>query len=197
MKDRYLITQSLLSGWLYSYKTETGYDDFLRTLRREPLHQTKAMLDGIRFENCLNSVLNGEKIYQDHEWFIPITQLSALLCGAQQQVKVSKDVTINGINFVLYGVLDYLKAGIIYDTKYSGTYRVGKYLSSPQHPMYLGIIQEAYEFRYLICDGRYIYQETYRPGEFEPIETTIEHFISYLDRQNLVKTYTELWKSKF
>ena len=59
---RFLITQSLLSSWLWSYKLENGYEDFLKTLRREPIQQTKAMRDGIHFENVLNAVLNGAEI---------------------------------------------------------------------------------------------------------------------------------------
>ena len=40
---RFLITQSLLSSWLWSYKLENGYEDFLKTLRREgQFQQTKA-----------------------------------------------------------------------------------------------------------------------------------------------------------
>lgn len=195
--SRYLITQSLLSSWQWGLVLENGYEDFLKTLRREPIPQNKAMLEGIRFENVLNATLKGAEIGIDHEWYKPIMELYPTLVGSQQQVSASKDVTIDGVPFVLYGKLDYLKAGIIYDTKYSKTYSVGKYLDSPQAPMYLALIPEAREFQYKICDGKYIYTETYRPDEVEPIERTIKHFMDFLDKQNLVKTYCEFWKSKY
>ena len=196
-QSKYLLTQSLLSSWLWSYKLENGFEDFLKTLRKEPIQQTKAMLEGIRFENVLNATLNGAEIEPTHEWYKPITELYAVLQGSQQQVSVSKDITVDGMPFVLYGKLDYLKAGIIYDTKFSGTYRVGKYLDSPQHPLYLTLVPEAYEFQYKVCDGQYVYTETYRPDEVEPIERTIKHFMSFLDKQDLVKTYCDNWKSKY
>jgi hypothetical protein len=192
-----LITQSLLSSWLWSYKLENGYEDFIKTLRREPIQQTKAMLEGIRFENCLNAVLNGAEIEPDHEWYNPIMELYPTLYGSQQQAAPSKDVVIDGICFVLYGKLDFLKAGVIYDTKYSKTYRVGKYIDSPQHPMYFAIVPEAREFQYKICDGKYIYTETYHPDEVDPIERTIKHFMDFLDTHNLVKTYCSNWQSKY
>lgn len=195
--NRYLITQSLLSSWQWGLVLENGYEDFLKTLRREPIQQNKAMLEGIRFENVLNATLNGAEIEPTHEWYKSITELCATLNGAQQQAAVSRDITINGIPFVLYGKLDYLKAGIIYDTKYSGTYRVGKYLDSPQHPMYFALVPEAHEFQYKICDGKYIYTEAYRPDEVEPIERTIKHFMDFLNKMNLVETYTANWKSKY
>lgn len=197
LSNRFLITQSLLSAWQWSYKTDDGYDDFLRTLRNERGPQTRQMLDGIRFENVLNATLNGAEIEPKHEWYKPIKTLSRGLAGAAQQVRLSKDITVDGVGFVLYGVLDFLKAGIIYDTKYSKTYKVGKYLDSPQHPMYFALVPEAYAFKYKICDGAYIYTETYRPDEVEPIERTIKQFMGFLDRQNLVEVYCDNWKSKY
>ena len=195
---RFLITQSLLSGWLWSYKLENGFEDFLRTLRREPIQQTRAMLEGIRFENCLNAVLDGAEIEPTHEWYKPIMELYPTLYGAQQQVRLSRDITVQGVPLVLYGVFDFLKAGIIYDTKYSKTYkRYGKYLDSPQHPAYFALCPEAREFQYKICDGKYIYTETYRPDEVEPIERTIGHFMDFLDKMNLVSVFYENWKSKY
>jgi len=195
--SRFLITQSLLSAWRWSLILETGYDDFLKTLRREPIQPNKAMLDGIRFENCLNAVLDGAEIEPTHEWYKPIMELYPTLYGAQQQASPSKDIVVDGISFVLYGKLDFLKAGVIYDTKYSKTYRVGKYIGSPQHPMYFALVPEAREFQYKICDGKYIYTETYRPDEVEPIERTIKNFMGFLDKMNLVETYTTAWRSKF
>ena len=59
---RFLITQSLLSSFQWGLRLENGYEDFLKTLRREPIQQNKAMLEGNRFENCLNAVLNGAEI---------------------------------------------------------------------------------------------------------------------------------------
>jgi hypothetical protein len=197
MSNRFLITQTLLSSWQWVYKLDDGYQDFLDTLNKKPIHQTKAMLEGIRFENVLNAVLSGANIDPSHEWYEPIMELKPTLEGAQQQVKVSRDIQVNGLNFVVYGVLDFLKAGIIYDSKYSKTYHAGKYLDSPQHPSYFFIVPEAYEFQYKICDGTYIYTETYRPDEVDPIERTIGHFMDFLDRQNLVDTYTENWLSKY
>lgn len=196
-QNKCLITQSLLSSWLYTYKTDSGYMDFLKALRKEPVQPTKAMLDGIRFENVLNATLNGAEIEPDHEWYKPITELCPTLYGAQQQVRLSRDMRIDGINFVLYGVLDYLKAGTVYDTKYSKTYRVGKYLDSPQHPMYLALVPEAREFQYKICDGKYIYTETYHPDEVEPIEHTIKCFMNFLEAQGLVQEYCYNWRSRY
>jgi hypothetical protein len=74
-RSKLRVTKSLLDSWLWSFKRDDGYEDFLRTLNREKTPPTKAMLDGVRYENCLNGYLNGETISEDHEWYTPITEM--------------------------------------------------------------------------------------------------------------------------
>ena len=193
-KNKLRITQTLLSSWQYIGKKDDGYEDFLRTLNREPKQPTKQMLDGIRFESCVNNVLDGAIIEETHEWYKPVTQLAQYLQGSQKQVVIFKDVQVNGVDFLLHGVLDFLRAGIIFDTKYSKRYELNKYLKSPQHPMYLTLVPEAYRFEYLICDGTYLYRECYPRDIVEPIEPTIKCFMEFLDRMNLVDTYIDKWR---
>ena len=193
-KPKLRITQSLLSAWQYSFKREDGWDDFLAALNREKKRPTKAMLDGTRFENCLNNVLNGEEIKEDHEWYKPIRQLAKYLDGSQQQVVLFKDIEVADQPILLHGVLDFLKAGVIYDTKYSKNYHLNKYLDSPQHPMYLELVPEARRFEYLSCDGEWVYRECYPRDIVEPIQPTIKHFLDFLKANNLYDIYSEKWR---
>lgn len=193
---KYRITQTLLSAWKWSYTLDNGYEDFLRTLRREKNPPTKAMLDGVHFEGMVNAHLNGAPLDADHEWASVIQELSGELRGARQQVTVFRDLMVEGVPFLLHGVFDFLRAGVIYDTKFSMKYRINKYLTSPQHPMYFALAPEAYLFEYLISDGKYVYRETYRREDVEPIATTIKHFMDFLEKRNLVDLYCEKWKTK-
>ena len=84
---------------------------------------------------------------------------------AQFQVAAYRDKRIDGVPFLLYGRLDALKAGTIYDTKFVRRYEAGKYVSSPQHPMYFDCVPEASRFVYVVSDGKFVYQEEYRRGE--------------------------------
>ena len=194
------ITQTLLSSWKWVYLKDDGYEEFLQTLNREKKPQTKAMLEGIRFENVLNGVLDGAPIDPKHEWLYPILEISDELCGASQQVTLFREIEVQGVPFLLHGVLDFLKQGIIYDTKFSTNYKVGKYLDSPQTSMYFALVPEARLFEYIISDGKYVYREKYPRyliGDgIEPIERTIDNFMSFLDRQNLLTTFKENWEVK-
>ena len=188
------ITQSLLSAWEWSFKTDDGWDDFIATLNREKKQPTQAMLDGIRFENCLNNVLKGEPIYQDNEWYNVLVEMSCELQGAQQQVSLFQDCEVDGQPFLLHGVLDYLREGHIWDCKFSKTYHLNKYLSSPQTPMYLSLAPEARDFTYIISDGKYVYREKYPRDIVPPIEPTINNFMQYLKKHGLWDVYCEKWR---
>ena len=193
-KPKLRITQSLLTEWQYSFKTEDGWDNFLAALNRKKKPVSKAMLDGTRFENVLNNVLNGEEIPLDHEWYKPISQLAKYLDGAQQQVVLFRDIEIDGQPVLLHGILDFLRASVIYDTKFSKNYYLNKYLKSVQHPMYLALVPEARRFEYLSSDGTWVYRECYPRDIVEPIEPTIKHFLEFLKAHDLYKTYEEYWR---
>ena len=188
------ITQSLLSSWEWSFKKDDGYEEFLKALKRERTPPTKSMLDGIAFENVLNSVLRGEHIPEDHEWHKVITEMARELDGSQQQVTIFRDINVSGQPFLLHGVLDYLHAGIIYDCKFSKRYELNKYLNSPQTPMYLELVPEARLFEYIISDGKWVYREKY-PREIVPsIRDTINQFYKFLLQHNLWEIYEQHWR---
>lgn len=189
------ITKTLLDSWLWSYKRDDGWEDFLSTLNRERKPPTKAMLDGTRFENVLNNVLNGEKISEDHEWYSVIDEMSIELFRTRQQVVLFQDCEVEGQSFLLHGVLDYLKAGRIWDCKFSKTYHLNKYLwtNTAQTSMYLALVPEAREFTYIISDGKWVYRERYPREIVPPIENYIKNFTKFLKQHGLWEVYAEKW----
>jgi hypothetical protein len=155
------------------------------------------MLDGRQFENMVAAYCNGAVIDDKHKWAKSIKEVGEIVKDSAFQVKLSKEVNINGVDFVLYGILDNLKCGEIIDTKFSKTYKMNKYLDSPQHPMYFELCPEADKFTYLISNGKDVYKETYLRENTGSIITEIKLFMDFLDRNNLVKTYADMWRSKF
>lgn len=196
-KNKFLMTQSLLGAWNYIYKTESGYEDFLTTLHRKPIKPTQAMLDGRQFESMVAAYCKGAEISEKHKWAKGIRGVGEIVKGSAFQVKLYKDMTINGVDFILYGILDNLKCGEIIDTKFSKTYKMNKYLDSPQHPMYFELCPEAHKFTYLISNGKDVLRETYLRENTEPISKEISMFMKFLDDNNLVNTYADLWRSKY
>ena len=195
MPSKTRITKTLLDSWLWSFKRDDGYADFIRTLNREKLQPTQAMLDGQQFENCVNGVLNGETIDPSHKWYRGVTEMANRLQGSQQQVTLFVETEVDGQPFLLHGVLDYLRAGVIYDCKFSKNYHLNKYLDSTQHPLYLALVPEARRFEYLSCDGVYVYAERYPRNIVPPIEQTIKYFMDYLKKHELWEIYSEKWRT--
>lgn len=203
---RYLITQSLLSSWLYQFSApdeqwREAQDEFLATLRREQKEATPAMQNGLDFEAEVYKVVHGQPRNAHPTWESGIQAVATVLRGAQTQVKASRVLQLDGEEFLVYGILDALRAGVIYDVKFSNkafgsTELAGKYLESPQHPAYFWIVPEAYEFRYLVSDGVDLYVETYAKADTPPIAGIIREFAASIKYDNLWEIYTEHWKAR-
>lgn len=200
---RYLITQSLLSSWGYMFNCyedgqEEAYADFIRTLNREPSIPTKAMLNGIEFENEVYKAAQGFARQPYPKWEQGIQTVATIIKGAPVQVRVQRDIEVCGINILLYGIIDAMSAGVIFDVKYlnksfGSADLAGKYYDSPQHPAYLYMVPEARRFEYLVSDGNDLYKEVYDRNITRPISEIITEFIQSLEMMDLLGIYKEKW----
>lgn len=190
-QKKYLITASLLNSWHYAISPDNEYgnlEDFKKVLSKEPMEITEAIQNGFDFEKYMT------------ENYEP-TQYGCY------QVKLSKNITTNTGNYVLYGILDCLKAGTIYDYKYKGSYEVGSFQSSYQHLMYFELCPEANKFTYVITNnykkGKMLedinlYQETYLKEDMNKnLHQEIDHFINWLKTNDLYDMFCKYWESKY
>lgn len=197
-RNKYLLTQSLLSSWQYqfrAYDPESAYDDFLAALRKEKRQASEAAQNGKEFEDMVIAHAKGIALNPENPWTKCAQQIGNKVKDSQFQVKAYVDKNIGGMDFLLYGRLDALKAGIIYDIKFSKAYEVGKYLSSPQHPMYFELVPEATRFSYLISDGLDVFEESYTRKDIRPIDKIIKDFIGYLSAFGQMEIYRDKWKA--
>lgn len=199
----YLVTHSLLASWLYLIR-DNPYEDlttegdplaeFMAVLRREPTPCTEAMQRGIDFENLVTAAVEGHCDPND-PWSNAAEKVAAIIKGGQFQFKARKIIKVRGLDVVLYGRLDALKAGTIYDIKFSKGYERGKFQSSTQHPTYMLLIPEALTFSYLISNGSEVWTESYRRDETPDICPIIADFFDWLDAFGLMATFKEHWKA--
>ena len=192
---KYYITPTLLNSWQYSIKNGT-LEDFIKVLNKEEFEPTESILKGFEYEKYM------QENYKE------------TLNGAYQ-VKVNKEYG----DYLLYGIVDCLKNGIIYDYKYTKNYDVGKFFNNHQTLMYLEMIPEASKMVYLITNkfnkveqpdlnfkdvskieyevGN-IFREEYTKDMFpETIESVLHKFEQWLKTYNLYDVYTEKWKCKY
>lgn len=208
----YLITQSLISAWAYMFdcfegKEEEARAEFERVLRREKGKPTKAMQAGITFEEAVYAEAAALP-HPPTKWEHGVKTVASIIRGAAVQVKLSRTIKVDGEKYLVYGILDALKAGIIYDVKFRtksicpesdalGNYDIyGKYLNSPQHPFYFYLVPEAQKFSYLVSDGEDIYIESYYPSECRSAKEIIHEFTHSIIELGYWDTYKEKWRAK-
>lgn len=206
MAERYLMTHSLLSSWLYSMKSSPyedatserdSYAEFLQVLRMEPTPTTEAMQNGIDFEDLVTAIVNNDEngMQANPKWFDAAYEVAQIVRGGVLQYRARKIIEVSGMSFVLYGRLDCLKAGTIIDIKFTKNYDVGKFVGSTQHPTYMEIIPEAEEFLYVVSNGSQVWKEPYRRDETCDITVIIADFITYLTDNGLMDTYKANWRA--
>ena len=191
---KYYITPTLLNSWQYNIKNGT-LEDFIKVLNKEEFEPSESILKGFEYEKYMQE--NFEETL-----------------GGAYQVKVSKEYG----DYLLYGIIDCLKGGIIYDYKYTKNYEVGKFFNNHQTLMYLEMVPEAKKMVYLITnkfdETKYsdanlkdiekteyavgdIFREEYTKDMFpETIDSILHKFEEWLKQYNLFDLYTEKWKCK-
>ena len=192
---KYYITPTLLNSWQYNIKNGT-LEDFIKILNKEEFEPTESILKGFEYEKYM------QENYEETK-------------NGSYQVKVSKEYG----DYLLYGIIDCLKGGIIYDYKYTKNYEVGKFFNNHQTLMYLEMVPEAKKMIYLITnkfekieypDIKFkdtakveyevgdIFKEEYTKDLFpETIESVLHKFIEWLKAYNLYELYIEKWKCKY
>ena len=203
----YLMTHSLLSSWLYSMR-DNPYEDatterdaraeFLQVLRREPTPTNEAMQKGIDFEDMVTGILTNDpdKMNLNPKWFDAAFKVADIVGPAQLQHRARRPIRVGDMDFILYGRLDALLGGVIYDIKFSGSYDVGKFIDSTQHPTYMEIVPEAIKFVYVVTNGTSVWTETYRRDECRDIKDIIAQFMDWLTANGLMYLYKQHWLAK-
>ena len=193
--SKYYITPTLLNSWQYNIKNGT-LEDFIKILNKEEFEPTESILKGFEYEKYM------QENYKE-------------TLGGAYQVKLSKEYG----DYLLYGIIDCLKGGIIYDYKYTQNYEVGKFFNNHQTLMYLEMVPEAKKMIYLITNKfnkieypdmefkdvskiEYevgdIFKEEYTKDMFpETIDSILHKFGQWLKQYNLYDLYVEKWKCKY
>ena len=217
------ITKTLLDSWAYTFDCyeggeEDAMNDFIHTLRRDPVEDNEAMANGRAFEALVYEIAdgrfrpewadsgrenpcNGEAMGHERypKWYSGAKRVADVIRGGQWQVHVSTDLTVNDRDFWLHGYCDAIRAGVIYDIKFKSKSFTsidvyGSYLHHSQHSAYLRCLPEASQFVYLVSDGDELYTEVYDWTNSRPIEEIIAEFMRWLEATpELLQIYEEKW----
>lgn len=192
------ITPTLLNSWFRYLNAseedlESAKQHFLSNLYKIPTKPTNVMYRGINFEKIVRQVSEG-RAQSDNS---VVNTIADIVKDGLWQATVSKSITINDFEILLYGKCDVIKENTIYDIKTTGKYKSGRYSNSIQHDIYL-YCTGLPRFEYLVSDGLSLFIEEYMLNELTEfrIQERIKEFISWLDNNELLNIYLEKWKTK-
>lgn len=199
---KYLITPTLLNS-LYYYLgvdeewAQNAKDSFLGLLRKEEFKPTPAIQAGVLFEkNCVDYARGFRPDLLDEYWGC-VAEIGDELIGAAFQVKVQKEVTVGEHTFLLFGYVDALKGPIASDIKFTGTYEFPKFKDTAQHHIYLECLETVPIFRYLISDGRKVYQEQYTKKDCRQVAEMISEFLYRLKNwDEALELFDKNWRAR-
>lgn len=224
--SRYLMPLSLLNSWRriyepHEYSEGQSYRSFSHDLHEG---RSRSYSDSIKLSSL--GLTSGRILPKNIAWGLkaPVHKIMDIVWGREvwgeiergiargtapqiaQEIQLYKDKTIGGINFLLYGILDYLKEGIIYDIRSTERYEIGQFCESIEHPFYFELCPEAHMFEYIVADAwsysdgyntdtEYeVFSEQYRrPENCSVLERTITEFMEFLEFHNLKRVYFEKW----
>ncbi len=195
------VTPTLLNSWIWCFSAPESFEvsawaEFEQQLRKIPIQDNSNLRRGREFEQTIYDYLDGKWNDSKHEDYDAVVEIADIIRGGQRQVAVSKEITVLGIEILLYGKLDALKR-IPYDIKRVGNYEYGKYKDTVQHILYPYCI-DSDQLTYLIYDGETVHKETYFVKEFRPIESIVKDFITFLkSRKGYFELFETYWKRKY
>lgn len=158
-----LITTSLISSinWYQMCPNnwrEKAYEDLKNQLARKWTTPNKAAQRGIDFEKKIYALLNADT---GKEEYIPnlkcskkFKEILTMCKGGIFQQKNKSFMTVNGIEYCLYGKEDVTFKDKIIDIKTTGNFKEHNYTKSFQHKIYLHNTQKrTFEYIVAIFDG--------------------------------------------
>ena len=117
--------------------------------------------------------------YENCAW-----EVAEKIKGGTWQATGYRDVTVNGINYLLYGKADVLRGPDVFDIKWTRKYKTGKFFNKFQHPMYYSCFPKVEKFTYLISNGKEVFEEVYLREDTPNITDTIYEFQKWLENYN-------------
>jgi hypothetical protein len=199
---RYLITPSLINSWQWYMNCPDDFEaqalsELVSALKREKTEPTEAILTGIRFEDDVHNVCVTRRAYRDDRdafYARCVNDCAKVVDGGLWQVKVKKDATVCGQDFLLYGRIDVLKGPIVYDLKFTGRYETGKYKSNAQASFYLELADGSERMIYLVSTGNDWWTEEYSVNNVQSASQWVQEFWQWLP-DDLRGLYTDNWEA--
>lgn len=205
MANRYLITPSLFSAWLWHQTADEDHADDARRdlityLKREPITPSEHMLKGRKLEDDIRAAAEGEPMLplDDPSYEATVREIAEIIKGGLWQEKTYTDIKLgNHGDFLLYGKIDVVRRDWIFDIKYTTNYEVGKYWKGIQHIAYPAGLRCPH-FAYLASNGKVWWREDYHYSQdhYDIMRSRLIEMLDDIKRdKELGPLYDQHWKA--
>lgn len=148
----------------------------------------EAMQAGTDFENAVVKAVQFNFVPTDDKMYDAcVVECADEVRGSIYQYHVEKEFC----GVLIHGVIDFLRANRIIDTKTTSKYEIGKYRDKNQHLIYLSCLQDegVDRFTYLVTDFKNVYKEDYfwNPKMLDTLKANIHEFLDYLENDAEMK----------
>lgn len=179
----YSIYPSLLDAFYWAKRKGT-WDELLDKINRTQIYERSESAEkGVRFENLINSILDGEVIENTEFNPVIVDKIATKLCNNIGRQKYYEDVieTEKG-KIKLYGFTDYEYPDLFVDLKTCTNYKPNKYYAYSQQKVY-PLIGHKIQLNYLITDFNDVYVEKYPFTEtmHKQLIFEVNEFIEWLE----------------
>lgn len=207
-QPKYRFYATLLDSfyWFLNSESETAEQEFIDKINRVPITDEKAlerMNKGTELNNLVDMILADRSIVQEQFKSEVVDELLNYLDGSVAQHRTETIIRCNGVDVLVYGVVDYIKENKCIDLKTTTAYDLGKYKDSLQRHLYpVSLFNEGVlidEFEFLVTDFNSVFKEPYKVDLVESnaiLSTYCSELIDFIESKRHLITDTKIFTAE-
>lgn len=166
-KHNFYIYPTLIDSfdWMTKTGTPDKFQELIDKINRKPIDMPDFVKKGSAFESCVNSHIDGNKIYEKDGFKFESNIIEKLARKLQntigKQKWIERTIPFKYGNVRIGGFLDFDFPDKIVDLKTTNNYKLGKYMDNNQHKAYGLIKPEKKSFVYLCSNFNDYFIEPY------------------------------------
>lgn len=208
-QPKYRFYATLLDSfyWFLNSESETAEQEFIDKINRVPITDEKAlerMNKGTELNNLVDMLLVDKSIVQEQFKSEVVDELLNYLDSSVAQHRTETIIRCNGVDVLVYGVVDYIKENKCIDLKTTTAYDLGKYKDSLQRHLYpVSLFNEGVlidEFEFLVTDFNSVFKEPYKVDLVESnaiLSTYCSELIDFIESKQHLITDTKITSRTF
>jgi hypothetical protein len=184
----YSVYPTLLDAYAFHKKfpTEEKTAEFFDKLNRKPTQITPQIQKGIDFNNLVDSYINGKGVVPPTNKLEVIASDIARIISLDGPVEIQKyiegTILVDGATVKLYGFVDYLTPGRIWELKTTAKYRPFFLSDRWQRFFYMYCLPRVPKFTFITTDFNKHYLCEFNSSDQDKLVEGLRDFIGFIEK---------------